>query len=169
MNIEKLFIPAKYASLFSKVYIPESTVIDSSGLRVYSINESVLIELFMELGAKYDGKMNEVGSEGFKNESPSIFNVPGAESQSFDGGIPQALVEDMEKNEINVLRAIMLYKNMTLKEVADAYGGKSAAANLANFLARSNEELGKMRRSTVTRIADALGVPPSWILDYLKI
>ena len=61
----------------------------------------------------------------------------------------------------------MTWRNIPLKVAAERYGGKSAAANLANFLARSNDELATMRTSTVRRVAGALDCPPEWILDYL--
>ena len=60
-------------------------------------------------------------------------------------------------------------KNLSLKEVAERYGGNSASANLANYLARPDLELAVMRRSTALKIAQAMEVPPELVLRYLGI
>jgi hypothetical protein len=85
------------------------------------------------------------------------------ENQIFNIQLPEAIIEEWSGKGENLVRAIMNFKNLTLKEVGERYGGKSGAANLANFMAKSNDELAAMRDSTLRRLAGALDCPEEWL------
>lgn len=101
------------------------------------------------------------------NESPaqgSLFELKEIDNQILDIGLPEVLIEDWRKSEKNLVRAIFDHKGTSLKTVAERYGGRSASANIANFMAKTDSELSRMRKSTATRLANALEVPVEWIL-----
>ena len=169
MNLEDLFIPAKYAALFSKVYDSKVTVDEYFGKFCRVVSEDDLVELFLSLGALY----HPVSNKNELNENGEEFVLNGgafmSENQYDEGYMYKASIDLSSSEGINILKALFLTKNLSLKQVAEAYGGKSAAANLSNFFARSDEELSRMRKSTVIRIAEAMDCSPTWILSYLKI
>lgn len=83
--------------------------------------------------------------------------------------IPKEILEMMEKRKVNLLRAAMEYHGQSLKELAVRYGGNSAAANLANFLSKSNQDLKLMRPSTAARMAEVFDIPKEWFKEVLGI
>lgn len=110
-------------------------------------------------------------NESSKNEvqpQTALFELENSDNQIDHPILPKSLVEDWRKNEKNLIRAIFDYQQFPLKEVADRYGGRSASANLANFMAKSDSDLKNMRKSTAQRLASALQVPLDWILVLKK-
>ncbi|MCB9230132.1 MAG: hypothetical protein H6581_00595 [Bacteroidia bacterium] len=167
MKIDNLFIPGHLSPLFSQLYEFKKEANEENGEISFFIPESWLVSVFQKMGA-FSGE--ELSDSGLKNEThPEKCKTPpiNTDNQSINTPIPEEILEIMRTQRVNVVRAIMILKNLSLKEVATAYGGSSGQANVSNFLARSDEELGAMRSSTVARLAKAMDFPPADLLRYL--
>lgn len=163
MNLDQLFIPARLAELLSSAIQLKCRVNEVESESVYCIPESMLVAMFVEMGGKYEGFVTKNESVFLKmNESDPSISLS-FENQAIITTLPKELIELMADREGNRIRAIMSYRGTSLKEVADRYGGKSAAANIANFLSRTDEELTHMRDSTKVKLARALDCPVEWL------
>jgi DNA-binding Xre family transcriptional regulator len=132
-----------------------------------AVREDLLVQLFIAAGAiSYEnlGKMNDPI---VKNEFDYEVDAFSAENQIVSHDLPQSILEVVKAGKENRLRAIMFAKGLSLKEVAERYGGKSAASNVANFLQKKDEDVRIMRQSTLQRLATALDCPIDWLLQSL--
>jgi len=134
----------------------------------FNENESELTRLTLKNEQSIKNESNPALINEF-TEQHSLFGDETTENQLLDIGLPQVVIEDWKNSDKNLIRAILDFKDMPLKDVADRYGGRSAAANLANFMAKPDADLGTMRKSTAERLAAALEVPAEWILAVKKI
>ena len=107
-------------------------------------------------------------SHSIKNDYKSLFITKSTNNQENKISIPNVILEDWQLGDKNLIKAIFDYKNQPLKVVASRYGGNSAAANIANYLAKSDADLQSLRRSTAVRLAKAMQVPEEWILAVRK-
>ena len=163
MKLDELMIPAVHVDLFYALIARNGGVLGAAAKDELTISKEAAIELFIRLGAGA-GVKNEIGVR--ENEKMNVEEGVEEEedgNQGVDVGMPEVLVEMWGQGEQNLIRAIMEFKKLPLKEVAERYGGKSAAANISNFLAKSDRELGAMRLSTMTRLAKALDCPLDWL------
>lgn len=164
MNLEDLYYPAQLAELYLRTNSFQRAGFLENEDQLLIVPESYLVELFLAMGAVTEGSAQKMN----KNESVEVqVSDVGSKSivnQDINMGSPQVLLEEWRMSEENLIRCIMKFKNLGLKTVAERYGGKSAAANIANFLAKSDEELATMRSSTMRRLAEALGCPLEWLL-----
>ena len=169
MNLLNLFIPVRLAPLLSRLLNFKKVKNEVNGEIHYQVPESWIVEVLHLLGAEYSMKMKQSGPENEKNE---FLSMPGhyvIKNQLLSLGFPEESLELIETAGYNVIKAVMEYRKLSLKDVAEKYGGKSGAANIANFLARTDEELRNTRKSTLVKIATAMDVPAQWFLIYLGI
>lgn len=168
MTIDELMIPAAHVDLFYALIARNGGIIGAAQKSELVLSKEAAIELFIRLGARGEIKNESIGVENEKMNENSILVDSVIENQEDEYAIPKAILEKSRKEGQNLIRAIMEHKNLQLKEVALRYGGKSAAANLSNFLAKTDEELGAMRVSTMTRLAKAMNCPTEWLLQLKK-
>ncbi|MEM6270274.1 MAG: hypothetical protein AAF998_12605 [Bacteroidota bacterium] len=163
LKIDDLFIPTRLVKVMHAVLNSPKAEIEEGQGSFFRIQESVLIELFLAAGAIQKPK-NEKMNENELIVDGEIAEVnKTSDNQYFDTTMPQVLIEDRENPEGKLVRAIMEHGNLSLKVVAERYGGKSGAANVANFMAKTNRELATMRASTRRKLATALGCPEKWL------
>ena len=165
MKIEDLLIPARHVDLFYALIARNGGVSGVVAKDELVMSKEAVVELFVRLGAR--GKVKNESGVG-KNEKMNENNENEGQRNDNQGdgyAMPKALLEEWGKEGKNLIRAVMDHKDLQLKSVAEKYGGKSAAANLSNFLAKSDEELAAMRTSTMQRLATALDCPVEWLLQ----
>lgn len=118
----------------------------------------LLQELLVKAGAVWTDKTAKMNSILAENELVVADASLGIGNQEISVVGIQVLVEKVSKSEGNVIRDLMEWKGISLKDMAETYGGKSAASNLANFLAKPNDQLDVIRTATKEKIALALGI-----------
>lgn len=164
MNLEELYIPATISSLMNEVLVAKNGDNGHGGKDEIKVEERLLIELFLLAGAVSLSDLRKMNKNESVVSSGSQLRPFVSDNQGISMGLPEVIVQEWSGEGENLVRAIMNYKNRTLKEVAERYGGKSGAANLANFMAKSNEDLAGMRDSTLRRLAEALECPVDWLM-----
>lgn len=165
MKIDDLMLPARITNMFVNIINGEKSKNIDNLEYDYHVSETLLCKMFLEMGAVQHSKMKIQINKNELIEQPlqlQLFASPG------EVHLPRELVDVMKKDNVNLLRAIMTYKKLELKDVALKYGGKSAAANISNFLARTNEELMTARPKTLQRLALAFDCPDDWLLRYFQ-
>jgi hypothetical protein len=164
MNLEDMYIPATASHLMSDVLKAKRSKREGVGENEIAINEQVLVELFLLAGAWPTAQIQKMNKNESVNPGTVVMGVGVVDNQSYSRALPQVIVQEVEIAGGNLVKAIMNFKNYSLKEVAERYGGKSGAANLANFMAKSNNELAAVRDSTLRKLADALECPVDWLM-----
>jgi hypothetical protein len=162
MNLDSLFIPARLAALMVEVKSFKKNELDGDVEGMILVPEGFLVRVFLEMGAVEASEIEKMNSTKAKNESPREVGVQYSENQDVDAVLPPSLVEIRRSDEGNMIRCILKYKGLTLKEVSERYGGKSGASNVANFLSKTDAELNQVRASTLARLAQALDCPLEW-------
>ena len=165
MKIEELLIPARHVDLFCALIARNGGVSGVVAKDELVLSKEAVVELFVRLGAKGETENELEAGENEKMNENSESGMKGDDNQADGYVMPKALLEEWGKEGKNLIRAVMDHKDLQLKSVAEKYGGKSAAANLSNFLAKSDEELAAMRTSTMQRLATALDCPVEWLLQ----
>lgn len=169
MNLEELYIPAPISHLMSEALGAKRRDFEGSLKGEVKVEERLLVDLFLLAGAVLPSDLLKMNKNELGDRSRASGVAFVSDNQSTDGVIPKVIVEEWQGNDENLVRVIMNYKNQTLKDVAERYGGKSGAANLANFMAKSNAELAAMRDSTLRKLADALECPVDWLFAVREI
>lgn len=134
-----------------------------SGEDGFFISRNEMLELLAELGCEWKADQGKMNVEDVQKMNPGKNEVIGVGNEGFSVHLPQQLLDHARSSDQNFIRCIFDYQNVSLKEVARKYGGRSAAANLSNLMAKPNHELVSMRSSTMERLAAALECPLEWI------
>lgn len=163
MKVEDLHIPITQIELISKILSRKEDFEREGEEGHYRLSESTIIEILQALGAVRLSVKDKNELPSSKMNDSEVVLGEGSVIQRDSTHLPKAIVELMQKEKVNLIKAIMIYKKMSLKEVAERYGGKSGAANMANFMAKSPEDLTSIRASTFHKIAHALDCPYSWL------
>lgn len=163
MKLDSLRIPLHLAPLLGEVYSFKALKNNANGNVEYLVPESWLVKLIEAVSRENESgkKKNEQKNE--KSELNLFSTVDSNENQLFNPYLPKEIVEIVKKENCGLVRAIMTFRGYSLKEVAARYGGASAAANLANIMARPNDSLAVMRPATLKRLAQALSCPVEWL------
>lgn len=169
MKLKDLLVPAEYASLFGQLMEAKSVDNEGGSGRMYLVSEEWAVSLFRALGAVHTGEFASKMNKDEENESSDDLSLESIKNQLFIYGLPKELIEEIVGGDTNVLRSFMDYQSRSLTEVANQYGGKSAAANLSNLLAKSNQELAGVRSATIKKFADAVGMPEDWIRVAIQV
>lgn len=163
MKLESVQIPLSLSPLLSEILKYKTLTVNESGETLFLVPESWLVKVVQLVSENKNEKMNKMNpkNEILENEQGSVKLV--YENQMFNPSLPKQILNVMAAENCNLLKAIMVFRGLSLKQVAQAYGGVSASANLSNFMARSNSELASMRPATARKIAAALGCPEAWL------
>lgn len=164
MKVDDLLIPAQHVDLFFDLMASNGGFEGLGSKNELRISKETVIELFVRLGAVSKKENEEVVSENEKMKNAQRDESKGLENQLNESILPQAILDKWTSSGENLIRTILDHKDLQAKVVADRYGGKSAAANISNFLAKTDAELATMRVSTMERLAEALECPAEWIL-----
>ena len=159
MNLESLYFPFDLAEELNALVLIEKVTNEANGEVHFLIPEELLVRIMLKAGAILPSRKGEMNSEGVKNELAESLLAKSVDNELVVGLLDEALLEVSAQNAGNSIRSIMVWKNLSLKEMGLRYGGKSGASNLANFLSKSDIELQVVKRTTLLRIAEALDFP----------
>lgn len=167
MNLEQYWFPASAVQAVNALLEENGGLVGFSRKNEWTVSVDSLEKILAAMGCVRQGeneKMNELGVG--KMKLPKV-EANTSVNQEIGSSLPEALVEEWLRSGNNLLRATMDHLGLSLKELAEQYGGSSAAANLSNLFARSDEELQTTRSSTLHKIARAMDCPEDWF-DILK-
>lgn len=156
MNLESLCFPFDLLEEASMLKNAEKIVSDQNEEVHFLVNEDLLVKLMLRLGAIPKPSHSELRSKDVENELELNSEGLVIENESFSVALDEALLEVNRNESGNAIRIMMVWKNISLKDLGIRYGGKSGASNLANFLSKSDAELQAVKPTTLLRIASAL-------------
>lgn len=163
MNLEDLFVPARLAGLMAESLAAKASKMADNESNSLLVSERVLVELFLAAGALPPSRIEKMNPLLHLNESIQSLSSKSIDNQNNNTEMVKAMVEYVLAGEGNRIRYLMQRKRIALSELAKRYGGKSAASNLANFLAKPDDEIVKMRAATLLRLAASLECPVEWL------
>lgn len=169
VNFSDWLIPGAWADLYVSLNQAKVVYNQDEKRYEYHVPEETIVQLLLKCGAIPPIKNEFIPENSAINEGTLQESKKASDNQMDYDRLPKALLEIWKAGQTNFLKALMEYQGIELKTLAARYGGSSASANLANFLAKSDQELSSMRPSTLQKLAQAFQVPIEWLTAGLGI